>query len=427
MKRTLLMLLSLASPRFCRQTRFVLSAVFLLLVASCSGDGRLLEEAVEARNLRLDALSISAPAPFVLDASTRSVPTLFENTGRQIRLGFEALNDRGEPIALSTNNRNWISSNPAVATVDANGVLRTVATGSTMIRLQIGGVVSNQLPVGVQNAQIASIDAIEGDAVVDRCVPAKYTATGRFTDDTVRGLSNVSWLVSDDTKGRLLELPNSEIELVGLNAGDLELIAQSGGQSLGSAVTVSSSLQSILIFPDTTSMEVGQTLFLSAQGSYMTDAETKRVSITQTVDWAVEPGTAVASQTRTAAGRISLEALAEGATFVSASCGDATEQQNVTVLATGSNSDQLSFSQDNPFEIALSDGAVQLRLATGASYSSGNEVSQEADWEVRGANDGIISLNTTNAKGLITPLRVGSVTIRASYSGNFLDITVDVR
>jgi len=402
------------------------AGIAILALSGCSGDGRALEEAIEAHNLKLDRLAIELPNPYILDTTT-TLPTLHANPSQRVPFEFVATDDAGLTIELPDTDRRWISSNPGVATIDGSGMLSTVNNGNTLITLQIGGIVSNVVQVGVQNAVISSIISVEGETDIDQCIAGNYFATARFTDDTVRGLSNVDWRVSNEDSARVAKLPSGEVELVGLQPGVVQLMAVSGSQQLDWPITVSSSLESILINPSTTSLEVGQSTFLSAIGVYSTATETRRAGITGTVTWSLEDGTPSASLTTSTSGRVTLNALSTGGTFVTATCGNIAEQQTVGVVEEGTISDNLSFSEENPLVMSVADGALALKLSTGSSYDDDNDVTDEADWEIRGANDGIISLNTTSARGTITPLKPGAVTVRASYSGVFDEITVEVR
>jgi uncharacterized protein YjdB len=84
-------------------------------------------------------------------SATASTVTAFQT------LQAQAVAKDASGNALSGQSFTWTSSNPAVATVDGNGLVTGVATGTVMITATAGSVMSNALALTVVNPAVASI------------------------------------------------------------------------------------------------------------------------------------------------------------------------------------------------------------------------------------------------------------------------------
>jgi hypothetical protein len=94
------------------------------------------------------------PGPKVAKVVIKTGSVLLENVGATQQLSAQALDNQGNPVAASIT---WESSKPANVSVDAQGVARGVAVGSSQLRAVVGSVKS--APV------IAAVGALADDVV----------------------------------------------------------------------------------------------------------------------------------------------------------------------------------------------------------------------------------------------------------------------
>src|SRR5207247_7398574 len=87
----------------------------------------------------------------------------------------------------------WTSSAPAAATISAQGLAASVATGSTTITAAFG-TVNGSSGLTVSTAQLVSITVAPVNPRIAKGTSIKFTATGTFSDGSVAtNLSGVSW------------------------------------------------------------------------------------------------------------------------------------------------------------------------------------------------------------------------------------------
>ena len=391
-------------PAFLRAT---LVSLCLLLVG-CSGDGRSLIEAVETNDLQLGSIAIMQPPQLLSD--------LVVNTGVQLKFSIDAKNRSGQPVALSSNNRRWSVSRPELASIDENGNFVSIAEGNLSVKLQIGGFEA-EFPMQILNETLSSINQIIGDETLERCIPKNYSATGLFSQGSTRGLTNVTWDIVNKEVGTVGVAVNGVVPVTGVNEDILVLTATVGDVSEKISITVSNSLQTITITPETLAVEVGNSLSLGATGTYLNDSIERDVAITGSVTWRAPENNGIATVSNLAASKGVVSPIAQGSTQITASCGNISAQKALVVLAAGSTSQtSIAFEGNSPRVLSLSEGQEQLRVSTGSVYNSDNDKTTDADtvWAVVTGSD-IVSFSSTAGKGTIVPLATGVATIRATY------------
>lgn len=401
-----------------KQRVFIVIGLVWALV-SCSGDGRPLQEAVEANELNLGSIAVQPPAGAVVPLSA--------GVGERLAFTLVARDRAGRIVDAASTNRRWSSSNPAVASIDENGHLLTRAVGSATIDVRIGAIVSAPFELDVDNALLSSITRIEGDASIERCQPQEYRAIGLYGSNE-RAIPDVVWSVDDATLGRSIKLPDARARVTAINVGVLNLTASVGAISSDPlAIEVLDTLQSIRLLPQPLDFEVGDTQQLSAFGAYTTDTGERSLPITSSVTWQVPPETDVASVDTSTSNYGLLTALEIGITEVSASCGTVSTLSQVVVGAEGSGSStsNLTFQETGPVQLSLSGSTFQLRVSTGSTYDSNNDVTDQASWSVIGTS-GIVSVDNGTNRGRVTPTGVGRTTVRATYSNATRDIDIEV-
>src|SRR5438045_7146992 len=78
----------------------------------------------------------------------------------------------------------WTSSTPATATINAQGLASSVATGTTTIGAAFGSV-SGSTGLTVSTAHLVSIAVSPANPRIEKGTSIKFTATGTFRDGSV--------------------------------------------------------------------------------------------------------------------------------------------------------------------------------------------------------------------------------------------------
>jgi hypothetical protein len=401
------------------------------VLAGCEGDSRPFEEAVEIRTRNITALTVSPPAMAVDD--------LFINRAQSVQFSVQGRSVSGQSIPLSASDRDWRVTDASVATITDSGLLTGRDNGEVGVFVSIGGLDSELYTLQVSDAELSAIQAIIGPAIVERCRPEDYRATGVYDDGSVRDLLAVNWALeqNSDELARVASSDDGSVTLTGLNTGVVDLIASSGEPSQSRSVEIGNSLTSLSITPSPAGVDVGRTQAVVATGSYIDVDPVAGVSvarervITDAVDWQVTSGTEFASVSNTEGSRGRVTGLEEGSATLSASCGNVIDTVAVTVSDTSPDPDELSFNEDSPLILprSLTQG-VQLRVAEGSTYSAGNDVTSRVTWTVStGANlttPVSVVREGVNA-GLVRPLAIGEATITATLPlGGSVSIIVRV-
>lgn len=397
--------------------------ITLMAVQACSGDARLLEEGVEAHNLQLQSITIKAPNVTV-DPTTGSEQKLFENTNQTIAFSIEARNTAGNLISVSSEDRLWTVDSPAVATINENGVLQTRTAGSVSVGVSIGGIVAPDFELTVSDAPLVGINSIFGDKAIERCMPATYSAIGDFSDST-RLLKAVSWNIENDSLGSYTNLPEGQVSVNGVNVGALELVATVGEFTASKSIDINDNLNEIIIQNATVALEANEFIELTALGRYVIDDVEQLIDITSHVLWQVPEQQSTASVGSSTGLLSGLEA---GNTSVTASCGNLqSSPKTVVVLEAGSTGDNslLSFNESGLLKISLDDGDyTALKVSTGSSYSSTNDVTASTTWTVEAGNS--VSIDLNDSVLTITPVRLGVSSVKATYEGITRSLSVEV-
>ena len=408
------------------------------LLAGCDGNSQPFEEAVEVRNLQITALSVTPPA--------NSQPTIFLNTNDRMQFGIQGLSANGTNLVLSGTGRRWSVSDSSIAGIDANGLLTAHANGNVSVFVSVGDLVSSPFTLTVSNATLTAIESIEGETSIERCLPQNYLALGRFSDLSLRNLNTVTWSIDDTVNARIVTNPDATVTLTGLNSGaPLSLRAAVGAiVATPASVTILDTLSELSISPRLARVDVDESQAFTATGTYndqpatetMAAIGTRIIVISESVDWRITSGESNATVSNVSPTKVVLTGVASGNAVLSVSCGDLAKVQTVYIGATDSDdSDQLSFNTDDPLVILRSDTAgFRLRVSTGSSFSSANEVTEVDDnviWNVSHSNSStptITLVETGVNAGLVRPLAFGTLeaTVTATYNNQTISIRISV-
>ena len=409
-----------------RLTTPLATATALVSLAACSGDVQPLIEAVEVSELGIETLSIVAPEGSITD------PVLTVNPRDQIAFTLQGTGAGGVEVPVKSDERRWRISDHAVGNISEDGVFTASADGGASITVGIGNVVAREFDVVVNESAVSTIEPIVGPMTLDPCVQSSYSAVAGFVDGSRRLLqtSQVEWS-SSDTGVRVSESDDGRASVSATEPGAITLTATAGSAGQDLAISVSAdALQSIDIGPALVA-DVGETIQLSATGTYTEDARSTARTITDTVDWEVTAGDDFISVSNEAADRGLLMARSSGSGEVRARCGSVERRETFEVRSTDSSDDSLSFdAPDNDIlVIPLNGGPVQVRVSTGGEYDASDEITDNVAvlWQVLDSNQTFINLVTQGVdRGLVSPLAVGATTIRVTFGGDQADLTINV-
>ncbi|PYV57628.1 MAG: hypothetical protein DMG98_09990 [Acidobacteria bacterium] len=128
----------------------------------------------------------------------------------------------------------WTSSSPAAATISAQGLASSVATGSTTITAAFGSV-NASTGLTVSTAHLVSITVAPANPRIAKGTSIKFTATGTFSDGSVAtNLSGVSWKSS---KPNIASVRGSGLAH-GKKGGTATITASASGVSGNTTLTV---------------------------------------------------------------------------------------------------------------------------------------------------------------------------------------------
>lgn len=427
-----------------RATRYlkpVIVPMLTVVLASCEGDIRSLEEQVEAVDLDLASIDVALPP--------NSIIPFFIASDQPVQLAIVGTNFNGDNLSLSSENRRWSSSNSDIVSITDDGVATGLAEGDATISVRVAGTVAvDALTINVSNAPIQSITQITSSAdtaantapMLDPCLPASFSAIGNFGIGDNRALSNVFWSIDEAS-----ELADAEVFTTGATlAGGTELVGRTptgelagpitltatvpANEETGSAsvsgtrtVEVADSLVSLSVEPANVTILEDRTLRLTAPAQYSTALN---AFATNGVSWEVTRGAGVASVGTVGGTPGQVTALDIGTATVTAECG-AFSDSAIVVVAAGS--DDLAFSREADIIIELSDPEFNdLRVSQGEDFDANNEVSGEAEWA--SSNTDVVTVdNTGDDRGDLLAVGVGTASITAEFEGARISITVEVR
>lgn len=131
-----------------------------------------------------------------------------------------------------TNTATWASSNPLVATIDANGLATGLTVGSTTITATLDGVTSNGALLTVNNPLVAIV-VTPPTATITTRQSQQFTATGTFFNGSTQDITNsVTWNSSNTAAATI----NATGLASGVDVGTSNITATSGAITSNPAV-----------------------------------------------------------------------------------------------------------------------------------------------------------------------------------------------
>jgi uncharacterized protein YjdB len=378
------------------------------IVATVDANGRVTAIAPGTATIRATSegrtgtstITVTAVPPTPVASVSVTPSTAEVQVGGTVQLTATPRDALGNPLAGRT--VTWESSNPAVATVDANGRVTAVAPGTATIRATSEGRTgtSTITVTAPPPAPVASVTVTPPTAEVQVGGAVQLTATPRdaagnpLTGRTVTWESSNPGVATVDANGRVTAVA----------PGTATIRATSEGRTGTSTVTVTAPppapVASVGVSPPTGELDVGGTLQLTATPR---DAAGNPLSGRQ-VTW-TSSNTSVA--TVDANGRVT--AVGPGTATISATSEGQTGTATITVRTPAPRVATVTVTPANP---QLLEGRT-VQLTATARDASGNIISgRTVTWTSSNTN-----VATVNANGLVTGVRKGRTTITATVDG----------
>ncbi len=335
-------------------------------------------------------------------ASVQVTPLVVSvRVNRSVALQARALDAQGGE--LSTRSVSWSSSDPAVATINAQGLVTGLTPGAATITATSGGR-SGQAAVTVTPEPVASVTVSPASDTLAVGTERELSAVVRDADGVLLTDRSVAWSVSDPNVASI----SSVGVVTALAPGTVTAVALSEGRVGQANIVVLQRLaDAIILTPSSSTVEVGATVQLLAQ---VTDPNgnllTGRTITFSSSDAAVASVSSQGLVSARAPGVARITALSDGKTAVT----------TITVIAVP------------VAEVSVSPGSTSVivgdtrALAVEARSASGIVlVGRPTTW-ISGAP----SIATVNASGVVSAVAPGTAIIVATVGGVSGSATVQV-
>jgi len=335
------------------------------------------------------AITVNPPpvASVAVNPATASV-----QVGQTAQLTATPQDASGNP--LSGRVVTWASSNTAIATVNASGLVSAVAAGSATITATSEGK-SGSAAVTVTTVPVAAVAVTPASPSVQVGQTAQLTATPQDANGNPLSGRTVTWTSSNQAVATV----NATGLVTGAAAGAATITATSEGKSGTAAVTVTPvPVASVAVTPASASIQTGGTIQLTATPK---DANGKPLT-GRTVAW-TSSNTAAA----TVGGSGLVTAVGAGAATITATSEGQSGASSITVTNVPVASVAVS-----PATASVAAG-LTVQLTATPKDANGNPLSGRAvAWTSSNA-----AVATVDASGLVTAVAAGSATITATSEG----------
>lgn len=290
----------------------------------------------------------------------------------------------------------WQTSQPAVATIDSQGVVTAMGPGVTQVSAIYQGVVGTT-PVTVGQPALMSIAVTPKQSSLPIGESERATATGSFSDGSTRDLTQSATWTSSTLN---IASVSAQGVVTGAGVGVVQVSAAYEGVTGIASVTVGRpALLSITVSPNQTSLPSGELEQLAATGNF-SDGSTQ--NLTQSATWSSSSAVVNVNAQGVVTG------VSSGVAQVSAAYQGVTGSASVTVGGPG-----LVAITVSPNQSSLPLGETKQLTAMG-SFSDGStqNLTPSATWV--SSSQAVASVN---AQGIVTAVGVGATQLSATYQG----------
>ena len=305
----------------------------------------------------------------------------------------------------------WSSSDTLIATVNADGIVSGIASGSTIITAT-SAALSATTNVTITDTSLTSIAVTPGNPTIAKDSNKQLTATGTYSDGSLANITNAVTWSSADT---LVATVNNTGLANGISTGSSLINASAGGVSGSTNMTITSAvLSSIVVSPTNPSLVKGMNKQFAATGTY---SDGSVADISTSVTW---------SSSDTLVATIDVNGLANGkvagSSLITATSGAQSDSTNLTVTDATLNSINIT-----PVNPSIVKNSSQNFVAIG-HYSDGSttDITSTVMWSSADTQVATLNPNEQLNSGRATAIAVGSSVIQATLIGVFADTTLNV-
>ncbi len=364
--------------------------VCLLFLSGCGG----VNEQQPPPPPVLQSIAISPPSPSIAPGTTL-----------QMRAdGLYSNNASSNVTSLAT----WTSSNTAIATVDAEGLVSAVlsTTGTATVSASYAGLTGSTV---LTSSDLASIAVTPANQVIAKGTTIQYAATGTLANTATQNISSfVTWTAAPSATA---SISDSGLATAGSTTG-IATISATFSAITGSTQLTSADVASIAVAPSSASIALGTTQQYTATATLVSGGSHTQ-DLTSRATWSSSsPSVATINTTGLAASH------ATGTTFISAAYSLVTSN-TATLDVTPAVLTSLTVTPVNPSVVL---GKTLQFTATG-TFSNGltQNLTSLVSWSSSKTTVATIS-NATGSNGLAKSVAVGTTTITAT-SGSFSSAT----
>ncbi|MDE1351614.1 Ig-like domain-containing protein [Vibrio aestuarianus] len=240
-------------------------------IADVTVDGQVVTVSPGSATIVIEKDGVTATASVTVTAA-ELVSINFDSSPTSAPLGLSAqLTATGEYTDETTedltSNVEWNSSNPAIASIDRDGLVTPKQAGQVEITATKDGV-STLMSFEVLDAQLASIEIDPSVESTPKGVTVQLTATGSYTDGEDYELTDGSWISSNDSAATV---NNGLVTPVAIGSTTITVTKDGISASKEFDVTAAE-LVSIQLDPSVVSTPLNQTVQMVAMGEF-TDGE----------------------------------------------------------------------------------------------------------------------------------------------------------
>ncbi|ABI70871.1 Ig-like domain-containing protein [Shewanella frigidimarina] len=350
----------------------------------------------------------------VTDASLTSIMLTPANPhipkGNTLQLTATGIYSDGISVDI-TSSAIWSSADTLIATVNADGVVSGITSGSAIITAT-SAALSATTTVTVTDTTLTSIAVTPGNQTIVKGSNKQLTATGTYSDGSLANITaSVTWSSADT----LVATVNNSGLASGIETGSSLISASSGALSGSTNLTITgAALNSIVVSPTNLSLVKGMNKQFAATATY---SDGSVADISTSVTW---------SSADTLVATIDVNGLANGkaagSSLITATSGAQSNSTNLTVTDATLNSIDVT-----PINPSIIKNSSQNFVATG-HYSDGSttNITSTVMWSSADTLVATLNPNEQLNSGRATAIEVGSSVIQASLSGVFADTTLNV-
>lgn len=292
----------------------------------------------------------------------------------------------------------------------SSALMCVVVIAAVMAGCGGGGSSSSKAPAP---AVLQSIQITPGAASIAAGVAQQFKATGLYSDNSSKDLTNSATWTSSNTAAATI----SSTGMAATKAqGSATITASHSGVGGSTTLTVTAAaLAALTVSPSTASLPLGTTVQLTAFGTF-TDGSTK--DMTASVQWTSANPSAVAINANSTFGLAMATAL--GSSTITAASGNISSSASVT--ATGATVQSIAIT---PLTTFIAQGTTTQFTATGTfSDGSTQNITGAVQWS--SGNVAVAGINVNGAPGLAMGIAAGNSAITATVGSIFSSATLTV-